>query len=215
MSEGYDNFGYEENAAASRPSNRPFIITMSILGIILILGLAVMAVWVWGQARDFPGGALAFLEVALSDPTEASQPEEKADTPVFSATPTLQPTATLSPAEVVGGESEGAAGANNGAEESAPQATEDRDDVLTSDSTPEPPSEEAPSDVLPDAARTATVSALLTAAAESQVTPEATATELPDTGFVDDLGLPVLGGLALLLVAVIILVRRLRSFSSG
>jgi hypothetical protein len=59
---------------------------------------------------------------------------------------------------------------------------------------------------------TATVSFLLTLAAETQtVTP--TATGLPDTGLVDDIGVPGLLAMALVLVAVIFLVRRMRSAS--
>ena len=71
---------------------------------------------------------------------------------------------------------------------------------------------------LEDADRTATISALLTQAASggtalaSSATP--TPTSLSDTGFADDLGLPLLFGSAILLVFVIFFVRRLR-FSDG
>lgn len=57
--------------------------------------------------------------------------------------------------------------------------------------------------------RTATVAALLTQAALTQNV--ATATALPTTGFAQDMGIPGLLGMALLLVAVIFLARRLRS----
>ena len=55
----------------------------------------------------------------------------------------------------------------------------------------------------------ATVSALQTQMA-AQGTVVATPTELPDAGFMDDIGLPAMGGLAVLLIAVIIFSRRLR-----
>lgn len=58
--------------------------------------------------------------------------------------------------------------------------------------------------------RTATVAALLTQAA-GQSTLAATSTALPDTGFVEDVGIPGLLGMAVLLVAVIFLARRLRT----
>jgi LPXTG-motif cell wall-anchored protein len=63
--------------------------------------------------------------------------------------------------------------------------------------------------------RTATVAALLTQAAITTQTvtgptPTATATGLPSTGFAEDVGLPMLLGLALLLVVVIFAARRLR-----
>jgi len=59
--------------------------------------------------------------------------------------------------------------------------------------------------------RTATVAALLTQAAVTTQTPDLNATELPTTGFADDVGLPAMLGLSLLLVVVIFLARRLRS----
>ena len=66
-------------------------------------------------------------------------------------------------------------------------------------------------------ARTQTVAALLTQAAGGNGTATATpyATALPTTGFADEVGLPVMLGLALLLVVVIFVVRRLRFSSSS
>jgi len=62
--------------------------------------------------------------------------------------------------------------------------------------------------------RTATVAALLTQAAAGQQTvgPRTpTATALPVTGFADEVGLPGMLGLAILLILVIFLTRRLRT----
>jgi LPXTG-motif cell wall-anchored protein len=61
--------------------------------------------------------------------------------------------------------------------------------------------------------RTATVAALLTQAAQAQTTPEAAATptQLPTTGFADDVGAPGLLGMAVLLIGIIFLSRRLRT----
>jgi len=66
-------------------------------------------------------------------------------------------------------------------------------------------------------ARTQTVAALLTQAAGGNGTTTATpkTTALPTTGFADEVGLPVLLGLALLLVVVIFVARRLRLSSSS
>ncbi len=224
MSEEYDSlYDYEEAPVSSRPSNKPFIIAMAVLGAILILGLAVMAVWVWGQTQESPDGFLAFLDLAPEksvDVAVTSTPLENAVPVGMTNTPTWQPTATLSPADLVAG-TEGAEetagestaaepGGEAGEEEvSAEQTEESGEDVLVSQTTPG-----SPASGLPDEARTATVAALLTAAAESQDTPEPEPTELPETGFVDEIGLPVLGGLALLLMVVIILVRRLRHLSA-
>ena len=62
-----------------------------------------------------------------------------------------------------------------------------------------------------DDPRTATVAALLTQAAIAQQTAVPTSTALPSTGFADVVGIPGLLGMALLLVVVIFLARRLRS----
>lgn len=58
--------------------------------------------------------------------------------------------------------------------------------------------------------RTATVAALLTQAAGAQQTVTPTASGLPQTGFAEDVGVPGLVGLTLVLVVVIFLARRLR-----
>lgn len=67
--------------------------------------------------------------------------------------------------------------------------------------------------------RTATVAALLTQMASTEVTvtpggptvtPGVTSTALPTTGFADEVGLPGLAGLAVLLIVVIVVARRLR-----
>jgi len=61
--------------------------------------------------------------------------------------------------------------------------------------------------------RTATVSALLTQAAVARLTTTGlpTSTALPATGFMDEMGVPGLLGMTILLVVVIFLVRRMRA----
>lgn len=67
-------------------------------------------------------------------------------------------------------------------------------------------------------ARTATVAALLTQAAQGQGTVAATshaaATALPSSGFADEVGLPGLAGLAAILLVLIFFARRLRLSSN-
>ena len=60
--------------------------------------------------------------------------------------------------------------------------------------------------------QTATVAAALTQAAQAQLTVTSlpTSTLLPDTGFIDDVGAPGLAVMAIALVVVILLARRLR-----
>jgi hypothetical protein len=60
-------------------------------------------------------------------------------------------------------------------------------------------------------ARTATVSALLTQAALSTKTVAPTPTELPKTGFAEDVGLPTMMSLSLGFIGIIFLARRLRT----
>ncbi len=62
-----------------------------------------------------------------------------------------------------------------------------------------------------DDPRTATVAALLTQAAGAQLTATPSTTALPTTGFMDDAGIPGLIGMAILLIVVIFLARRLRT----
>lgn len=57
---------------------------------------------------------------------------------------------------------------------------------------------------------TATVAALLTQLAGGGMTVTPTATALPQTGFAEEVGIPGLFGLALLLIVIIFLARRLR-----
>jgi LPXTG-motif cell wall-anchored protein len=88
--------------------------------------------------------------------------------------------------------------------------------TATSSPSPSPTLIVAPAtDVLvtPTIDRTATVSALLTEAAAGRLTPTPTPSPsaLPDTGFVEDVGIPAMVGLALVLVVVIFLTRRLRT----
>lgn len=59
--------------------------------------------------------------------------------------------------------------------------------------------------------RTATVAALLTQQAEKDLTITPVSTTLPDTGFMDNVGIPELVALAASLVLVIFLARRLRT----
>ena len=65
----------------------------------------------------------------------------------------------------------------------------------------------------PTVDRTATVAALLTEAAAGKLTATSTASGLPDTGFAEDVGLPMLVGLAFVLIVIIFLARRLRATS--
>jgi len=66
-----------------------------------------------------------------------------------------------------------------------------------------------------DAAFTATISAMLTAAATGGPTVTGTPSNLPNTGFADDFGIPIMVGLAGVFIVIILLSRKLRSSSSA
>lgn len=59
--------------------------------------------------------------------------------------------------------------------------------------------------------RTATVAALFTQAAYAQLTVIPTSTALPESGFADEVGLPGLAALTILLLVVVFMARRLRT----
>ncbi|MFN7035424.1 MAG: hypothetical protein ACK4SN_03580 [Bellilinea sp.] len=96
--------------------------------------------------------------------------------------------------------------------------------VVIATSTPQPT---ATSGVLAEgdsAARTATVAAFLTSVAQGSPTVPPTlgagtlaptSTALPDTGFMDEVGLPGMFGVGLALILVVLIVRRLRLSTSG
>jgi flagellar biogenesis protein FliO len=218
MSDNFENnIDLSNDPTSSTPNNKPFVITISVLSIILVLGLAVMAVWVWGQAQGVEGSGLALFDFSADDSVNSTA---TADALAAVQGAEAQPTSTLFPSPTAGAALPAAEEGTAPEVEDVP-AAESESAAAEGETAIEESSEdsavtpELPQDVLPDAARTATVKALLTAAAESQSTPESTATELPDTGFVDEVGLPLLGALAMILVLVIILVRRLRTVSSA
>jgi cytoskeletal protein RodZ len=86
--------------------------------------------------------------------------------------------------------------------------------------TPVPTKTATVAGIADSAERTATVAAFLTQVAQNTTAPRttattrATSTALPSTGFVEDVGLPGLFGLALALVVIIFLARRLRASTS-
>lgn len=120
-----------------------------------------------------------------------------------------------------------AGAANNAFIESALTATFQASILPTTTSTPEPTNTSvinvATATLTPDpalagalaagtpAAATATVGAALTQAAAAQLTIVPTTTALPNTGFIDEMGVPGLVVMALAFVIVILLARRLRT----
>jgi len=187
----------DENEEEESPTsgNRTFMMVAGGLGGLIIIALICVAVYIFlirprtaaGQAAQQTQTALAVsaAQQALTQTAAAAVPTAS-DTPV--PTDTQAPTDTPVPT----------------ATQAAPV-----DDGTGGGPTPDP--------------RTATVQALLTQAALAQTqaaqqlltqTATPTATGLPDTGFADDIGAPTLLGMALLLIVVIFVARRLRAATS-
>lgn len=183
----FEEFDSDETVASGASSNRTFLIVAGILGGILLLALIAIAAY---AVVILPGrDTNQQTQVAAINATNTAIAEQSQQTAIAKqATLTPTNTATLPPTETP-----------------LPTATTTNTPVVAPTNTPV---SESPT---PDPA-TQTVAALLTQqAGGEESTPIATATALPDTGFGDNFGAPTLLLLAAVLVAVIILSRRLRS----
>ncbi|MEN6300926.1 MAG: hypothetical protein ABFD51_13610 [Anaerolineaceae bacterium] len=180
-----EDLGVEDVSSPETPSNRPFIVVAGILGAITLLAVACIAAYALWYLPNQNKKEAAQLEQINAQNTQIA--ESLIQTQVASAY-----TATPVPTEV----------------------------VVVPTATPTPVVVEATEVVVVAAPtqdpRTATVAALLTQAAQAQQTSAvtsvavATATALPTTGFADEVGIPGLLGMAVVLLVVIFLARRLR-----
>lgn len=166
-------------------NNRTFLIAAGILGGIILISVACLG-GIFLLNRN-TGVQTEALSVAASQTAEAAF---SGIGPALTATAeaVIEPTATLAPTQTLV--------VNN----------------ATATTTPDPnttPQAAAPAAGTP-AAATATVGAALTQAAIAQLTIVPTTTALPNTGFVDDVGVPGLVVMALAFIIVILMARRLR-----
>jgi len=180
-----------EQELKSKSKNRPFIMTISLIALILLIGLGGMTLWVMTDLSEINLAELFSQTEATSDGAMLTTQTEIAERPVIqfpTKTPQLVESQLISTVEVT----ESTADAQGGKEEQDALQTEQ---AL-------------------NAARTATVSALLTERAMLQAAPKAASTTLPETGLPEDSGLQILVGSVVLLVVLIIVVRRLRVAAS-
>jgi len=181
-----EDLGVEDVTPPETPSNRPFFVVAGILGAITLLAvgcIAVYALWYLPQQNKKEAAQLEQINAQNTQMAESLIQTQVASAYTETPTPTkvvVVPTATSTPVVV--------------------EATEV---VVSSAATQDP--------------RTATVAALLTQAASAQQTSAvtsaavvATSTALPTTGFADEVGIPGLFGMAVVLLVVIFLARRLR-----
>lgn len=199
-----DNFAefddVEESTSEEQPANnnRLFIILAIVLGILFLIGLVCVGVMAFNgiqRGNNIAGERAAqSTQIAATNQAIVQAVTETAIVLAWTPTPSNTPTPTLTP------------------------TTTPTQVVVQPSSTPAPTDagggsggSGGGSDATPSDPRTATVAALLTQAAGTSVPLTPAATALPDTGFVDDIGLPGLLGAALLLLVIIIVVRRLRT----
>lgn len=194
----------EEPAAAA--GNRNFLLALGVLGgifVLLIIGLAVLFL-----SRQ--GGGSEAANIALTNEAINAANAQTAAAATLSAAQLLTPSATPLPSNT------------------AVPPTATRTLVVAATATNTPPGAGAaglftatPSATLPGGGAgeaTATLPAATLNAALTQtrsVGLTATATRLPSTGFAEDVGLPGMFGLAIGLVVLIVLVRRLRLSTSS
>ena len=179
-----------EEEESSSSGNRTFMMVAGGLGGLIIIALVCVAVYVFLIQPNRPNAPVnqTNTAIAMSRAQQAGTQTQAAAIPT--ATNTLVPTDTQEPTSTT-----------------APTATE----AQVGDGAGGGPTQDP---------RTATVQALLTQAALAQTqaaqqlltqTATPTATGLPDTGFADDVGAPTLLGMAVLLIVVIFIARRLRA----
>jgi len=166
-----------------KPSNRNFIIAIAIVGVIFILSLIL----------------LLLLGPGLLARQQASQQEQAAQINAANTATAMAATALVQAQQAT------LLAKTTVAPTSAPVQPTNTPVVVVQASTPGTGSGLS-------AAELATVSALQTqmAGTGGGGTPAPTSTALPSSGFADEVGLPLMVGMAIVLVAVILLSRRLR-----
>jgi hypothetical protein len=182
-----------EEEESSSGSNRTFVMVAGGLGVLMIIALAFMAIYalVILPKQRAGGEAAAATSTTIVQQEAAAQALTQTALALAQATDTPKPTNTPTSTALAEATEEGVA----------------EEPLFTASGPTADP-------------RTATVQALLTSAAAAQtqaasslntVTPTSTLiSALPDAGFLDDAGAPALVGIAILLVLVIMMARRLR-----
>ncbi|RME90788.1 MAG: hypothetical protein D6770_01735 [Anaerolineae bacterium] len=172
-----EDVGYEP-APPEEASNRTFLIAAGVLGGIVFLSIACLAVYallILPRQRATQQAQQATIVAQNTQVAQALTGTALASTPLPSPVPTDTPSPSPTPVVAVPTDTP------------TPVATD----------TPDP--------------ATATVAAALTEAAIAAQTVIPTSTALPGTGFAEDFGIPGLLILAVALVVVVFLARRLRS----
>jgi len=180
----FDDDEFDDSPLPEEASNRTFLLVAGILGAILILSLILMAVYamvVVPNRRSAQNTQVAQINAQNTQVALASGLTAEAQ--AWTATPTA--TRTQPPASPTSSPTPVIAPTDTPA---AGLAQDDRDGQLT-----------------------ATMAALFTQQASNLLTVTPISTQLPSTGFADDVGIPGLLALAGAMILVIFLARRLRT----
>ena len=186
----FDESNFDDGEEAPLPeesnNNRTFLVAVGILGGIILISIAcLVGVYLFGSRGTSATTAQVAEAPTLAGTAQAENNAfiESALTATFQASILPTTTSTSIPTAVV----------------NVPTATSTVDPSVNALAVGTP------------AAATATVAAALTIAAAAQLTVMPTTTALPNTGFIDDLGVPGLVVMALAFMIVILLARRLRT----
>lgn len=176
----------DEQLPEESGNNRTFLIAVGILGGIILLSIAcIVGIFLFSRNNQ------AAQDAAVQAATQTAAASNGFINQALTATAAAQvilPSATLPPTNT-------------------PVVN-----VATATSTPDPNATSSPiAGFGTPSAATATVGAALTQAAIAQLTIVPTTTALPNTGFVDDYGVPGLAVMALAFIIVIMFARRLRA----
>jgi LPXTG-motif cell wall-anchored protein len=171
----------DDSSSPEEPGNRTFYIVAGVIGGVMLLSLICLALYALVYAPQRRDQQATEIAAINAQNTQVAQAAVETG---LAAQFTATPTVTPIPPTVTATPSS-----------SPTLVIAPATDVLAS----------------PTIDRTATVSALLTEAAAGRLTPTPTASALPDTGFAEDVGIPAMVGLALVLVVIIFLTRRLRT----
>jgi len=190
--------GFEEGPAIppERPSRggRPFVVAITIIGILLVIALIALGVVLLNNNGTSNIDQAARINAQNTQIALAATEQVRAAQLQQTVNAAAQPTATNPP---------------TAAPQGIPATNTPVVAIPTATNTPVPPTP-----TLSAANLTATSAALGTKPAGSG-TPQVTPTGLPSTGFADQVGLPGMIGLAVLLLLVILIVRRMRVSTSN
>jgi hypothetical protein len=185
----FDESNFDDGEEAPLPeesnNNRTFLVAVGILGGIILISIACLVGVYLFSSRGSSGTAQVAEATNVAGTAQAENNAfiSSALTATFQASILPTTTSTPMPTAVV----------------NVPTATSTVDPSVNALAVGTP------------AAATATVAAALTIAAAAQLTVVPTTTALPNTGFIDDLGVPGLVVMALAFMIVILLARRLRT----